>query len=84
MTPPPRNARLLAAVDRTSHRLAEVDPVLHAAAETRALAWRALARSRRLLAQVERSQAGERLAETPGPWPSAPTGEGQHDQDLSH
>jgi hypothetical protein len=76
MSTPPLHPRLKAACERASRRVAEAEAVLRSAAETRELAWVALERSRRLLAEGERSQAGERLEAKSQPWPSAPARKG--------
>jgi hypothetical protein len=83
MCPSPRTAQLYAALERAEQRLAEAQTLLHTAAETRALAWIALERSRLLLAEAERSKTEERLASTPSQWPSMPCHEDRDDQDLS-
>jgi hypothetical protein len=59
MRPPPRNARLLAALDRASRRVADAAAVLSMAEETRLLAHASIARSRRLLKQVEQVRSAE-------------------------
>ena len=60
MRPPPRTAHLLAALDRASRRVAGAEAVLSMAEETRLLARASIARSRRLLDQVEQARLAER------------------------
>ena len=59
MRPPPRTARLLAALDQASRRVADAEAVLSTAEETRLLARASIARSRRLLDQVEQARPAE-------------------------
>ena len=68
MRPPSRTARLQVALECAPRRLAQSEAALRMADETCEMALVALERSRRLLAQSERSRAGE----------------GPHAQDLSH
>ena len=60
MRPPPRNARLLAALDRASQRIAASVTVMGMAEETCLLARASIARSRRLLDQVEQPRSAAR------------------------
>ena len=64
MRPPPRTARLLAAIDRASRRVADAAAVLSMAEETRLLARAALERSRLLLTQLEQPKPAPRRDHT--------------------
>jgi hypothetical protein len=82
MPPPTRTARLHDVLERAARRVAQADALLRRADETRTRAWLALERSQHLLAQLERSQAGDQPESTPVPPPSPSTREERHAQDV--
>jgi hypothetical protein len=59
MPPPPCSTPLHDTLERAACRVAQTEALLRRAAATRTLAWAALERSQHLLAQLERSQAGD-------------------------
>jgi hypothetical protein len=59
MRPLPRNAGLQAVLVRAARRVADAEAVLNMAEETRLLARASIARSRRLLDQVEQARSAE-------------------------
>ena len=76
MPSPPCSTPLHDTLERAACRVAQTEALLRRAAATRTLAWAALERSQHLLAQLERSQAGDlpdpMRAQSRSPSPSTP------------